>query len=260
MVTNAVILPGDELYNSYNSILSNAQLMMHYGFMLEGNSNDTIDWASSEIDQLLNLTKENDEVEPARLTLWANLANESLPLEDTNSDELIYDPRDLPASYHSGGDDDDLDMGAIPDAGPGLSRRSHSSLAPKPSSRLSDPTSLLRIGANGQISQQLWLYFVIHRVPHDALIGQTARELVQSLATPLLEIYTGEEVTGPILNGDWSPQSIASAVADDIVALCRQRLKSMHMSHLSAPEIGDLLVSLHVFVGWECAWTLFSTS
>lgn len=249
MVTNAVILPGDELYNSYNSTLSNAQLMMHYGFMLEGNSNDTIDWTSAEVDQLLNFIEVDDEVKAARLALWTSLANESLPLEDTNADELIYDPRDLPASYHSGGDDLDLDMGTIPEAGPALSRRSHTSLARKPTSRLSDPTNLLRIGAYGQISQQLWLYFVIHRVPHDALIRQTAQELVQSLAAPLLKIYTTEEGTRPTLNLGWSPQPIALAVADDIAALCQQRLKSMHMNHLSTQEIGDLLVSLQAFAG-----------
>ncbi|KAG8877300.1 hypothetical protein FRB98_006774 [Tulasnella sp. 332] len=49
MVTNAPIKFGDEVFNCYDSGLPNAQLLCHYGFLLEGNSNDLVTWSLDEI-------------------------------------------------------------------------------------------------------------------------------------------------------------------------------------------------------------------
>ncbi|KAG9013269.1 hypothetical protein FRB95_009823 [Tulasnella sp. JGI-2019a] len=54
MVTNTPIEPGNEVFNSYDANLSNAQLLCHYGFLLEGNSNDIVTWSMDEIVQVLN--------------------------------------------------------------------------------------------------------------------------------------------------------------------------------------------------------------
>lgn len=54
MVTDITIQPYEEVFNTYDSGLSNAQLLCHYGFLLEGNSNDAVIWKDiGEIDLIL---------------------------------------------------------------------------------------------------------------------------------------------------------------------------------------------------------------
>lgn len=44
MVANAAIPPHTEVFNVYNDRLTNAQLLTHYGFILDSNENDVIAW------------------------------------------------------------------------------------------------------------------------------------------------------------------------------------------------------------------------
>ncbi|KAG8887274.1 hypothetical protein FRB99_004294, partial [Tulasnella sp. 403] len=57
MVTNSDVFPGDEVFNSYDSSLSNAQLLCQYGFLLEGNSNDIITWSLADLWGILGRPK-----------------------------------------------------------------------------------------------------------------------------------------------------------------------------------------------------------
>ncbi|KAH9975875.1 hypothetical protein BGW80DRAFT_67865 [Lactifluus volemus] len=49
MVANAAIAPGEEIFNTYGARLSNAELLVRYGFMLDANDNDILTWTIEEI-------------------------------------------------------------------------------------------------------------------------------------------------------------------------------------------------------------------
>ncbi|KAH9044238.1 SET domain-containing protein [Lactarius hengduanensis] len=49
MVANAPAAPGEEIFNTYGASLSNAELLMRYGFMLDANDNDVLTWTTEEI-------------------------------------------------------------------------------------------------------------------------------------------------------------------------------------------------------------------
>jgi hypothetical protein len=49
MTTNAEILPNEEVFNTYGEKLTNAQLLMQYGFILDPNDNDVIHFNVSEV-------------------------------------------------------------------------------------------------------------------------------------------------------------------------------------------------------------------
>lgn len=49
MVTNDVVYPFSEIYNTYGDELTNAQLLIRYGFLLDNNENDTIAWDKNEV-------------------------------------------------------------------------------------------------------------------------------------------------------------------------------------------------------------------
>ncbi|KAG8929985.1 hypothetical protein FRC02_004798 [Tulasnella sp. 418] len=56
MVTNVPIEANEEIFNTYDSHLSNAQLLCHYGFSLEGNANDEVTWDLVDLKHSLNHT------------------------------------------------------------------------------------------------------------------------------------------------------------------------------------------------------------
>ena len=49
MVVNAPIAPGAEVFNTYGAKLTNAELLVLYGFLLDANDNDTLTWTIDEI-------------------------------------------------------------------------------------------------------------------------------------------------------------------------------------------------------------------
>lgn len=88
MVLNAPIMPFQEIFNTYGEHLSNAQLLAHYGFLLDSNENDMISWNMAE---LSSRSGENRNIDTNLFmeilsawgdfdTLWAN-------------SHLVYTPR-----------------------------------------------------------------------------------------------------------------------------------------------------------------------
>jgi hypothetical protein len=49
MVVNAAITPGSEIFNTYGAKLTNAELLVRYGFILDANENDMLTWTTEEI-------------------------------------------------------------------------------------------------------------------------------------------------------------------------------------------------------------------
>lgn len=52
MVTNTVVPPGEEVFNTYGEDLSNADLLVRYGFMSDVNENDRVSFPISIIPDL----------------------------------------------------------------------------------------------------------------------------------------------------------------------------------------------------------------
>ncbi|KAF8215073.1 hypothetical protein K438DRAFT_2008546 [Mycena galopus ATCC 62051] len=51
MVSNRAIPSNSEVFNTYGETLSNAELLVQYGFILDGNDNDHLTWTSTELAQ-----------------------------------------------------------------------------------------------------------------------------------------------------------------------------------------------------------------
>jgi len=49
MVVNAAIASGSEIFNTYGPKLTNAELLVRYGFILDANDNDILTWTVEEI-------------------------------------------------------------------------------------------------------------------------------------------------------------------------------------------------------------------
>lgn len=49
MVAIAPVASGEEIFNTYGASLSNAELLVRYGFMLDANDNDVLTWTTQEI-------------------------------------------------------------------------------------------------------------------------------------------------------------------------------------------------------------------
>ncbi|KAF7348189.1 SET domain-containing protein [Mycena sanguinolenta] len=51
MVSNLAIPPNSEVFNTYGEALNNAELLVQYGFILDGNDNDHLTWTFNELAQ-----------------------------------------------------------------------------------------------------------------------------------------------------------------------------------------------------------------
>jgi hypothetical protein len=49
MVVNAAVGPGEEVFNTYGANLTNAELLVRYGFILDANDNDILTWTTDEV-------------------------------------------------------------------------------------------------------------------------------------------------------------------------------------------------------------------
>lgn len=235
MVTNALVLPETEIYNSYDPHLSNARLMVQYGFMLEGNSNDVVEWSCGDVETIVGLTVEEKE---CRMRLWTCVADVDLSLDQLGIDELLYNPNDSDE-----GDDEDTEPGEPPD--PNTSRSSK------------DPSALLCINANAQVSQQLYLFILLHRLPFNNLLHLLNSEsdppspnngpLVQLVKSLLVFLDTSRPDTftqQPVFNNQsgFEPLKVVSLVKSDLIHLLNSRLRGMYWADRTVEEIGNELV------------------
>jgi N-lysine methyltransferase SETD6 len=71
MVSNALIQPRTEVFNTYGETLTNAQLLTQYGFILDANENDCITWDAYEVYQYIaNRTTGYDYESRQLLSVW----------------------------------------------------------------------------------------------------------------------------------------------------------------------------------------------
>ncbi|KAJ8456842.1 hypothetical protein ONZ45_g18559 [Pleurotus djamor] len=76
MVTNAIVPPHSEIFNTYGESLSNAQLLARYGFLLDTNDNDCIKWSFDELEDALgvSLSHVRNVIEPATRSILSDSA------------------------------------------------------------------------------------------------------------------------------------------------------------------------------------------
>ena len=222
MVTNAVILPGDEIYNSYDSSLSNVHLMIQYGFFLEGNSNDVIQWELDEVDQVLNTALEDDE-DYLRKKLWSMYANHPFANDanDKALSHLIYTPNQgaqLPEDETT----TETPFGRVRTARPATPPRYNI-----------DPRTLLLVNAEGQISQQLWLYLLLLRLPRRR-IGSLLED-----SEPMVLVYFRNALR---VDSD-ELRAALGLVGRDVQNICGGKIEEMGSGKggISVPQLGEML-------------------
>ncbi|KAI5480827.1 SET domain containing protein [Pseudohyphozyma bogoriensis] len=93
---------GDIVYNTYGATLSNAKLATEYGFALEANSNDTIEFTLADIESSLSLpvgTKLGDLVAEVQ-QLQAQWVSIFGPLSSQEDDELVCQEQDRDRRFY----------------------------------------------------------------------------------------------------------------------------------------------------------------
>ncbi|KAG5638441.1 hypothetical protein H0H81_012658 [Sphagnurus paluster] len=94
MVANTPIPPNSEVYNTYGETLTNAQLLTQYGFVLDVNDNDSINWNIKQVymsctDLFDGCTASLQELESIRSTVLAQV-EEGQTLERIAESSLAY--------------------------------------------------------------------------------------------------------------------------------------------------------------------------
>jgi hypothetical protein len=85
MVSNAEIQPYEEVFNTYGEGLCNAQLLVQYGFILDPNDNDVLNFDTNEILCLLSSTDTSSEVPLSQHTDFTPYADSNLVFPYTHS-------------------------------------------------------------------------------------------------------------------------------------------------------------------------------
>jgi len=95
MVSNTEILPGEEVFNAYGARLSNAELFLQYGFVLDPNDNDVVHLSEIEITRLF-ASFCNEPVAPPPLSGWR-----IAPLKESLTTSILVSGPSLPRAEGS---------------------------------------------------------------------------------------------------------------------------------------------------------------
>ncbi|CAK5274516.1 unnamed protein product [Mycena citricolor] len=87
MISNRPIESGVEVFNTYGEMLSNAQLLLQYGFILDGNENDRVTWTCDEMAEFVHSSLHWDPAPVRQTTDWLQSLSWEI-LEE--SSELVY--------------------------------------------------------------------------------------------------------------------------------------------------------------------------
>jgi hypothetical protein len=249
MVSNAPILPHSEVFNTYGEKLTNAQLLLRYGFSLDSNENDCITW---EWNDLWTFAATALDGEPG------GISRADLPRLESVDDIMHLYTRavDLWSSESSAWGETGLVY--TPTALTAVTNRDYIGGNPK---GYTDGT-VLRLNADGRISHHLWLYCAMlayRRVVSatDATVEEVIKQLrdVGSLLTQFESSFeeSDDSDDGAAHGGSalrkrlrqlfCSPQDpilqIATQTIRTILSLCRSRSKHIGNRNLSALDIGE---------------------
>ncbi|KZT27780.1 hypothetical protein NEOLEDRAFT_60528 [Neolentinus lepideus HHB14362 ss-1] len=121
MVSNLPIMAGTEVFNTYGERLSNASLLVRYGFMIDGNEWDSVHWTIDNLLSFLSSFSEGLDL----VALWKSTPH--LPGDTWTGSSLVY--------HHCSDSKDDLgQQGTSPDR------------------------NILCLNGDGKINHRLWTF------------------------------------------------------------------------------------------------------
>ncbi|KAF8582760.1 SET domain-containing protein [Ramaria rubella] len=207
MVANLPIGPGEEVFNTYEKGLTNAQLLCQYGFILDGNENNTVTWS---VDELIF-----DAAKPEKtFALWRELATEWTSQGKWDDSQLVYTPCR-----------DEVDEDGVPKGSLG-------------------PCWQLDLNADGQISHELWL-LVFAFVSADVDVGTheaRTRAVQVARAQARIESELSREATKVDPEDECRRTlDLTQKVAERIVQICEWTMGSAHCAGISEERLGDIL-------------------
>ncbi|KDQ13749.1 hypothetical protein BOTBODRAFT_145937 [Botryobasidium botryosum FD-172 SS1] len=225
MASNTLITPGQEVFNTYDSGLTNAKLLCQYGFLLDANENDVISWSMKDLEELAPMSD-------SMVAVWAQTmmsVRGDTPFSEPESD-MVYHPSKKTSSL--AWTDETLD-----DASESRTRDA--------------PHQLLCVSADGAVSYHLWTYLVLAHSysPEDSPLAFDVVQLyITAVADAHLRIESSlhedrdEMQEAPEL-GDPGVLRILAQVTRGMIRLCQKKIQNMHLSHLSMSEWGVILDS-----------------
>ncbi|KAJ7364877.1 hypothetical protein DFH08DRAFT_840207 [Mycena albidolilacea] len=214
MVSNLAIPPNSEVFNTYGETLSNTELLVQYGFILDGNDNDHLTWTFDELAQF----SENHFSASSASWTWNSIGGlayfkdllrsiNSLPWDHISESELVH-----------------LD-------------RSHG----------------FSLNGDAVISHSLWLYFALLVClrngssirPSDQSRDNSVILLEETLQFQLTLEQEEDLVPPPLPDDDRRRASPYSSVilelARLLVSLCRTRSARTGRAGVEMAELGDVL-------------------
>jgi hypothetical protein len=216
MVSNLPIPPNAEVFNTYGETLSNAQLLVQYGFILDANENDHLTWTFAELAHFTEtyftspMAWNWDAV--GGLEQFQNLhaAVNSLPWDSLSDSELVF----------------------------------------------CDRTRSFCLNGDAKVSHGLWLYFALLLcLKRDQRPDLTSDELIAPLQEMvecqlILEQTIAEEdavYVPPSRDVGSPPYGLIRALGHTLAAFCRHRCLRTGKSGVETAELGDILdVRMHV--------------
>lgn len=232
MVSNSAILPHSQVFNSYGETLTNAQLLVRYGFALDDNENDCITWEWSDLFASINETSgrlsRNDVMQlyTQAIELWPS----------TNSgwthSGLVYSPQMVTAS---------------------AAVVKNTRLDPEKISNQVEH-SVLCLNGDGKISHQLWLYCTllghqkVIRATNsgvEAIMGQlreVARLLMKLDEEVFLDSSHGVGQQRQLIGCPRTPiLEVLSETVRTVLCLCRSRRARIGKDLLYASDVNKKL-------------------
>ncbi|KAJ7668445.1 hypothetical protein DFH06DRAFT_1321698 [Mycena polygramma] len=211
MVSNLAIPPNSEVFNTYGETLSNAELLVQYGFILDDSDNDHLTWT---FDELAEFTEHN--LSASSSWTWDTVGGRA------RFEALLRSISSLP-----------------------WSRISESELVHLDRSR---PFCL---NGDATISHDLWLYFALlliirNRPDHsrNSVAILLLQEMFQSQLTFEQHLASGEDRFVPTLHGDGRPPApyvLILELARLLASLCRARFAQTGRAGVEMTELGDIL-------------------
>ncbi|THU98897.1 SET domain-containing protein [Dendrothele bispora CBS 962.96] len=247
MVSNCAIAPHSEVFNTYGETLSNAQLLVQYGFILDVNENDRITWSLEEVYQNVVQMLGEVDVLPTTLTLdliralWSQAGKRSDVQFTGGESELLYYCDSNWSTTLTNGNTDSSDTFCI--------------------------------NSDGKVSRQLWIFcalfqvFVISSKIHDSSFEADAQyreeaavvvlDLINQMITAQQRIEADMEIQNEEMElDDESPanseieseniRNLLSETASTILLLCHQRLSEIGPKDMdiSTIDLGNMLDDL----------------
>ncbi|KIK69593.1 hypothetical protein GYMLUDRAFT_512401 [Collybiopsis luxurians FD-317 M1] len=207
MVSNTHIPPHSEIFNTYGEHLTNAQLLVQYGFALDVNDNDRVSWRFDDLVRFLDSSSKDSTTTSSssttRLELPWDVLVESFDREVFSESELLFDPD------------------------------------------TSNTTTMevFRINCEGKLSWQLWLLIASDRCTRMfpandiiSLLGRLSRYQIT---------LENEDSDRETIAGEDDLSLLLRATQTTIIALCRRRKAGISDGrHLQNQNLGDLVDDL----------------